>query len=385
MAIQNRRGNRVNFDANKMLSGEFAYVLDTGELFYCVSPGVVKTCATKEDLQQILTSTPDAYTALQELIADLENETVLSGILADISNLKSTKLAIIGDSKTNTTTFAEASTLANINSAETHATLFGKIKKFFSFVGTTALNTAAQTISAATNEISATARSGWSALLTTDKLTYKSASAPIYVCNTLNTSNAAKDLRSYLSVGMKVKITQDAVVKYFFITAIDATSVTLYGGTDYVLTNATITNVCYSVVQSPYGFPIASTGLGVDFAIEQGVIGIWKYKKLISGKCEIESKFTSGFDAGMAWIGGFYHRGPYMQLPFAIYNPRLIGAHQNNSVLGVVCGADFFYGDPPRTDNSASAFRFYILNATNDVLYSSNSGEWSIKIEGEWK
>ena len=256
MAIQSRRGNIANFDANKMLPGEFACALDTGELFYCVSPGNVKRCATKEELQQILTSTPEAYTALQELIANLQNQTVLTGILNDISNLKSTKLAITGDSKTNTTTFTEAGTLANINSAETHATLFGKIKKFFSFVGTTTLTTTAQTISAATNEILAANRSGWSAILETDKLTYKSASAPTFVCNTLNTSNAAKDMRPYLSAGMKLKITQDAVVKYFFITAIDATSITLYGGTDYVLTNTAITNVCYSMIKAPYGFPL---------------------------------------------------------------------------------------------------------------------------------
>ena len=284
MAIQNRRGNIADFDANKMLPGEFAYALDTSELFYCVAPGTVKRCATKEELEQILAATPEAYSALQELIADLENETVLSGILADISNLKSTKLAITGDSKTNTTTFAEASTLANINSAETHATLFGKIKKFFSFIGTTALNTAAQTISAATNEISTAARSGWSALLTTDKLTYKSASAQIYVCNTLNTSNTAKDLRSYLSVGMKVKITQDAVVKYFFITAIDATSVTLYGGSRYTLTNTAITNVYYSVVLSPHGFPIASEGLGTDFTVDKGSNTYGNYIKRASGE-----------------------------------------------------------------------------------------------------
>ena len=287
MAIQNRRGNIANFDANKMLPGEFAYALDTGELFYCVSPGTVRRCATKEELEQILTSAPEAYIALQELIVDLENETVLTGILADISNLKSTKLALTGDSKTNTTTFAEAATLANINSAETHASLFGKIKKFFSFVGTTPLTTTAQTVSSAANEILAANRSGWSMILATDKLTYKSASAPYFVCNTLNTSNAARDFRAYLSIGMKIKLTQDTAVKYFFITAIDATSITLYGGTDYVLTTTAITNVCYSVVQAPHGFPIASTGLGIDFVIEQGSNVNGNYTKWASGKLEM--------------------------------------------------------------------------------------------------
>lgn len=96
MAIQNRRGNTADFDPNKMLPGEFAYALDTGELYYCVSPGNVKRCATKEELQQILTSTPEAYTALQQLISELENQTVLTGILADISELKTERGVPLG-------------------------------------------------------------------------------------------------------------------------------------------------------------------------------------------------------------------------------------------------------------------------------------------------
>ena len=41
------------------------------------------------------------------------------------------KINNVGDSAANTTTFSEASTLANIVSGETHATMFGKIKKLF--------------------------------------------------------------------------------------------------------------------------------------------------------------------------------------------------------------------------------------------------------------
>jgi hypothetical protein len=41
------------------------------------------------------------------------------------------KINNVGDSAANTVTFSEASTLANIASGETHATMFGKIKKLF--------------------------------------------------------------------------------------------------------------------------------------------------------------------------------------------------------------------------------------------------------------
>ena len=62
------------------------------------------------------------------------------------------------------------------------------------------------------------------------------------------------DTTSYLSVGMKIKLTQ-TTVKYFIITAITSSTITLYGGTDHTLTSATITNVYYSVHKTPYGFP----------------------------------------------------------------------------------------------------------------------------------
>lgn len=129
MAIQHRRGLKVDFDPNKMLPGEFAYALDTAELFYCYSTGNVKKLATIEDLQILLDTNETAYTALQQLIAELENETVLTGILSDISNLQDNKLDKTGVSSNNTVIFSEATEDEDIVSGETHTTLFGKILK----------------------------------------------------------------------------------------------------------------------------------------------------------------------------------------------------------------------------------------------------------------
>ena len=50
-------------------------------------------------------------------------------------------------------TFTEATTLANVNSGESNATLWGKVKKMFSFIGTTTLTTFATTITTAINEL----------------------------------------------------------------------------------------------------------------------------------------------------------------------------------------------------------------------------------------
>lgn len=63
------------------------------------------------------------------------------------------------------------------------------------------------------------------------------------------------DLSSVISIGMKGSITQSGTTKYFFVTAIGSATITGYFGTDYTLTNATISSPVYSGLSSPYGFP----------------------------------------------------------------------------------------------------------------------------------
>lgn len=90
-------------------------------------------------------------------------------------------------------------------------------------------------------------QSGWKTPSGT--FTFASADAPTFVMNT------SVNLTSSLSVGMKIRLTQ-TTTKYFFITAITTNTITLYGGTDYTLVNATISNVGYSTEKAPYGFPM---------------------------------------------------------------------------------------------------------------------------------
>ena len=69
-----------------------------------------------------------------------------------------------------------------------------------------------------------------------------------------NTVTVPSDATSIYSVGMKIQLTQ-TTVKYFYVTAVTATTLTLDGGTSYTLTNATISSIYYSIVSNPYGFP----------------------------------------------------------------------------------------------------------------------------------
>lgn len=58
----------------------------------------------------------------------------------------------------------------------------------------------------------------------------------------------------FLTVGTKIKLTQ-TTTKYFYVVGVSGTTVTVTGGSDYTLTNATITSPYFSNTASPVGFP----------------------------------------------------------------------------------------------------------------------------------
>lgn len=91
---------------------------------------------------------------------------------------------------------------------------------------------------------------GWENLPIT--LTYSSADDPTFI------ATASDDPRDYLSVGMRLEITQ-GTIRYFLVTALTETTVTMYGGTDYDLDNAAITVARYSAHKAPHGFPLDPT------------------------------------------------------------------------------------------------------------------------------
>ncbi len=87
-------------------------------------------------------------------------------------------------------------------------------------------------------------------LATPGTLTYSSADAPTYVVTT------SVDMTATICVGMKMRVVQGATTLYLIVTAISATTITLYGGTDYVVANAAITAAYYSPHRAPIGFPM---------------------------------------------------------------------------------------------------------------------------------
>jgi len=89
---------------------------------------------------------------------------------------------------------------------------------------------------------------GWFPLPAT--LTYSSADTSTFVVTT------DKDLTSFISLGMKIKLNHSSEIKYFIVTDITSNSITLYGGTDYAITSGSISNVYFSPNKTPFGFPM---------------------------------------------------------------------------------------------------------------------------------
>jgi len=83
--------------------------------------------------------------------------------------------------------------------------------------------------------------------------TYAGADSPVF------TFTISGDKTSKYAPGMRIKLTQ-TTVKYFIVVAVSYsdpnTTVTVYGGTDYTLTSATITDPYYSWAKAPFGFPL---------------------------------------------------------------------------------------------------------------------------------
>ena len=57
-----------------------------------------------------------------------------------------------------------------------------------------------------------------------------------------------------MTVGSKIKFTQTSS-KYFYVTGVSGTTITVTGGSDYTVANAAITSPYYSNAASPQGFP----------------------------------------------------------------------------------------------------------------------------------
>lgn len=94
-------------------------------------------------------------------------------------------------------------------------------------------------------------------------ITFISADSPSYLVS-IN-----YNVTGTFGLGMKMQLTHQNSIKNFFITQVTLTGtntyLNLYGGTDYTLTSAAITNPFYSHAKAPLGFPLNPSKWTVEY------------------------------------------------------------------------------------------------------------------------
>lgn len=70
-----------------------------------------------------------------------------------------------------------------------------------------------------------------------------------------STITVPSDATAKYSVGDKIKLVQSSTTKYFYVTAVASTVLTVTGGSDYTVANSAISGIYYSKATTPLGFP----------------------------------------------------------------------------------------------------------------------------------
>jgi hypothetical protein len=83
-----------------------------------------------------------------------------------------------------------------------------------------------------------------------------------------------KDVASRFPKGTKIKLVQSGNTKYFYV--IDAsyvvsTTITITGGSDYSLANATISGQAYSYAENPQNYPFSTVAIRVERSTNQSI------------------------------------------------------------------------------------------------------------------
>ena len=84
----------------------------------------------------------------------------------------------------------------------------------------------------------------------------------------------SKDVRYRFPNGTKIKLVQSGSTKYFYVTATaysSDTTITITGGSDYSLANATISGQAYSYAENPQNYPFSTVAIRVERSTNQSI------------------------------------------------------------------------------------------------------------------
>lgn len=126
-----------------------------------------------------------------------------------------------------------------------------------------------------------------------------------WVYASATTITVPTDATTKYSVGDKIRLTQ-TTVKYFYVTAVAATTLTITGGSDYTLANAAISDVSYSKAQSPLSFPKSFnwTPTWTNLTVGNGTLDYCAFT-IQQGVFKFRLKFTWGSTTSAAGVFTF--------------------------------------------------------------------------------
>ena len=157
--------------------------------------------------------------------------------------------------------------------------------------------------------------------------------------------------------GDKIKLTQTSV-KYFYVANVSYsspnTTVTVTGGSDYSLANATITSPYFSKIENPQGFPqrfsytpVLSAGSGsLTTASASGTFSISGRKAFVIVSISITTKGTAtgglhftipvnNIDSAVIWAGRENaSTGKMLQTMYYTADKMAVLDYANNSIIG---------------------------------------------------
>lgn len=206
-------------------------------------------------------------------------------------------------------------------------------------------------------EATATPADGW--VHVTDAWVYASAT----------TITVPTDATTEYSVGDKIRLTQ-TTVKYFYVTAVTSTTLTVNGGTDYTVANAAITDISYSKAVTPLGFPQYFTFAPAfnNWTIGTGGSAGTVAKYTLTGKT-ILFRITTTLGSSGQSVGG----NVTFSAPLAAVAGTLGG--DNNNTIGHVqfqdTGTNSFWGVIRLNNADLQTTQVLISNASSTYLTGS--------------
>lgn len=148
------------------------------------------------------------------------------------------------------------------------------------------------------------------------------------------------DATTKYSVGDKIKLVQSATTKYFYITGVTATVLTVSGGSDYTVANAAISSIYYSKVATPLSFPqyFNWTPTWTNLTTGNGTLGYAKYAQF--GKTiHFRLRFVLGSTSAVSGVVGISlpvtAASSYVAADITTRNVQLLDSSSGTRVFGL--------------------------------------------------